>query len=169
MADKDPLFDDPIGGKPPIDVAQERALEEAEPLGYVDPESQKDVEGYAPDPAEVENPSAEAAQEGRGQEGGHSRRREGRGPCLTCTTPSPGPWLRSATRRRPSRVLQEQRLARLDAGRVQGQLMGGGESRRHPGSGRRRGSGAGRPGPRSGDVTTQDETDGPKADAAPEG
>jgi len=52
------LAADPIGGKPPIDVAHERAAEENdEPLGYVDPESQKQPEGYAPDPDEVVNPS----------------------------------------------------------------------------------------------------------------
>lgn len=58
------LLADPIGGKPPIDVAHERAAENAEPLGYVDPESQKPVEGYAPDPADVENPPV---RENRGQ------------------------------------------------------------------------------------------------------
>lgn len=50
------LAADPIGGKPPIDVAHERAAENAEPLGYVDPESQKVPDNYAPDPADVENP-----------------------------------------------------------------------------------------------------------------
>lgn len=49
-AEAEALAADPIGGKPPIDVAHERAAEEGEPLGYVDPESQKVPEGYAPDP-----------------------------------------------------------------------------------------------------------------------
>jgi hypothetical protein len=40
-AEAEALAADPIGGKPPIDIAHERALEDAEPLGYVDPESQK--------------------------------------------------------------------------------------------------------------------------------
>jgi hypothetical protein len=54
----DPLAADPIGGKPPIDVAQERAAEEGEPPGYVDPASQEVPDNYAPDPADVENPPA---------------------------------------------------------------------------------------------------------------
>jgi len=43
-AEREALAADPIGGKPPIDVAHERAAEEAEPLGYVDPEAQKQPE-----------------------------------------------------------------------------------------------------------------------------
>jgi hypothetical protein len=48
------LAADPVGGKPPIDIAHERAAEEAEPLGYVDPASQK-----APDEPKADEPKSE--------------------------------------------------------------------------------------------------------------
>jgi hypothetical protein len=68
-AEAEALAADPIGGKPPIDVAHERALENAEPLGYVDPESQKVPDNYAPDPKDVENPPARQPRQRRGKAG----------------------------------------------------------------------------------------------------
>ena len=57
-AEAEALAADPIGGKPQIDIAQERWDEhlDAEPPGYVDPKAQEQPEGYAPDPKDVENP-----------------------------------------------------------------------------------------------------------------
>lgn len=45
----------------PLDEARAEQAENAEPLGYVDPAAQGVPEGYAPDPADVENPQPKAA------------------------------------------------------------------------------------------------------------
>lgn len=53
-AELEALKADPIGDA-------DREVVETEPLGYVDPKAQEQPEGYAPAPADVENPQPKAA------------------------------------------------------------------------------------------------------------
>lgn len=63
-AEQEALLADPIGGKPPIDVAHERYAEEREPLGYVDPASQKEPKAPAAKKAAVTRDDAKGSSDG---------------------------------------------------------------------------------------------------------